>query len=308
MKRVYGSYLSASDARRAINELLEHNYTREDIKVVSNKDLGEDLDFTDQENENDDRSLWEKIKDAFTFDEYDDNYWERNLDKDERVALEGYKRNLKAGEIIVLLEEATGKRAGKFYEGDTEFEKHFRDGVPDWDEREEEFNEGSGDEDLRGMTVKEDLHAGERRQDEDLRDKYPEDYHEREMNRANLGKNNLNPDNAGSVDVNKNTSDKYGNKDIDSPRTDESSINNMDRDPLRNDNLNDDGLRSDDLKDLDRAELERDDKEREERAREKITADESEISQVDDEVLEDLEAEKLEEQKRKNIQDGNPML
>lgn len=90
MKKVYGTYLSMIEARKAVDELLTQGYSNDEIKVVSNQDL----------------------------------------DKDEKVVLESYKTNLQAGEVIVLVEE-----------GSSAYRDHFRDGVPDWDEREEEFNE-----------------------------------------------------------------------------------------------------------------------------------------------------------------------
>ena len=129
MKKLYGSYLSTMEARRAVDELLTQGYSRDEIKVVSNNDLGRDLNYMQDDIEKDDKNLWEKIKDAFTFDEYNDDYWEGNLDKDEKLVLEKYKTNLQAGETIVLVEE-----------GSSAYRDHFRDGVPDWDEREEEFN------------------------------------------------------------------------------------------------------------------------------------------------------------------------
>ncbi|OLS03414.1 general stress protein [Tissierella creatinophila] len=130
MKKIYGSYLTSTKARKAVDELLQQGYTRDEIKVVSNSDLGRDLNYLEDDVEKDDRSLWEKIKGAFTFDEYDDEYWNKDLDSSERSLLEGYRTNLQAGEIIVLVEE-----------GASLYRDTFRDGVPDWDERENEFNE-----------------------------------------------------------------------------------------------------------------------------------------------------------------------
>ena len=129
MKKVYGSYLTSTEARKAVDELLQQGYSRNEIKVVSNSDLGRDLNYMENDVEKDDKSLWDKIKEAFTFDEYNDDYWEKDLDEDERVVLEKYKTNLQAGEVIVLVEE-----------GSSAYRDHFRDGVPDWDEREDEFN------------------------------------------------------------------------------------------------------------------------------------------------------------------------
>lgn len=108
MKKVYGSYASASQARRAVDELLGQGYTNDEIKVISNEGIGGDLEYMHDEERYDDRSLWEKIKDAFTFDEYDEDYWDRDLDNEERTVLKEYKTNLQAGETIVLVEDKAG--------------------------------------------------------------------------------------------------------------------------------------------------------------------------------------------------------
>ncbi len=108
MKKVYGSYLNISDARKAINELLLKGYTRDDMKVVSNKELDGDLNYRKTNVESDDESLWDKVKDLFTSDENEENddvYLEKDLSKNERNELTGYKSNLQAGEIIILLNE-----------------------------------------------------------------------------------------------------------------------------------------------------------------------------------------------------------
>lgn len=93
MKKVYGSYVSTMEARRAVDELLTQGYSRDEIKVVSNQDLARELSYMQDD-------------------------------------IEKYKTNLQAGEVLVLVEE-----------GSSAYRDHFRDGVPDWDEREEEFNE-----------------------------------------------------------------------------------------------------------------------------------------------------------------------
>ena len=105
MKKVYGKYINATEARVAVKELLRQGYRQDQIKVISNTDLGQDLSYRREDVDVDDRSLWEKIKDAFTFDEYDDDYLDRDLDADETRLLEPYRTNLQNGETVILVEE-----------------------------------------------------------------------------------------------------------------------------------------------------------------------------------------------------------
>ena len=46
MKRVYGKYSTLMEARRVVEELLDKGYTQNQIKVVSNEDLGKNLSGT----------------------------------------------------------------------------------------------------------------------------------------------------------------------------------------------------------------------------------------------------------------------
>ena len=105
MKKVYGKYINATEARVAVKELLRQGYRQDQIKVISNTDLGQDLSYRREDVDVDHRSLWEKIKDAFTFDEYDDDYLDRDLDADETRLLEPYRTNLQNGETVILVEE-----------------------------------------------------------------------------------------------------------------------------------------------------------------------------------------------------------
>ena len=112
MKRVYGSYLDAREARKVVNELLEQGFTRDEIKVVSNENLSGKLDYLQGNEKRDERGLWEKLKDAFTFDEYHDEYLDKDLDNDDRVSLDAYRANLESGEIVVLVEDRPAGVAG----------------------------------------------------------------------------------------------------------------------------------------------------------------------------------------------------
>lgn len=125
MKKIYGTYLNSAGATIAVEELLDKGYTRDEIKVISKNALNLGLEEIDENVLEDDKNLWEKIKDAFTFHEYNDENFELGHDEIDREVLEIYKPNLKAGEIIILVEEKEG----------------FGNKTPDWDEREREFYE-----------------------------------------------------------------------------------------------------------------------------------------------------------------------
>lgn len=104
MKMVFGVYDDISKARQAVMKLTKQGYTRDQIYVISSSDIN----FFDTKDENyheDDRTLWEKIKDAFTFDVYDDEYWSRQLSDEDRNLLDGYKTNLQRGDILVIVDD-----------------------------------------------------------------------------------------------------------------------------------------------------------------------------------------------------------
>lgn len=130
MKRVYGSYLSSIYAARAIEDLLSKGYTRDQIKVISIVNLEKDLNSENEIERKDNRNLWEKIKDAFSFEKYDDHeYFNYNLDKEDRDLLKEYRNNLKEGETVILIEDSHTLETP----------------VADWDEREREFYDVSDD-------------------------------------------------------------------------------------------------------------------------------------------------------------------
>lgn len=117
MKEFYGKYASASEARRAVEELLDRGYTRDQIRVVSRDDLGGKLERTHEGQHEDDRSVWEKIKDAFTFDEYDDNYWDRDHDDYNRAAIEEHRDDLQAGQTLVLVDHRAAETTHPMADG-----------------------------------------------------------------------------------------------------------------------------------------------------------------------------------------------
>lgn len=116
MKKIKGIYLNSTQASKAIMELLATGHSREDIRLISKNALNSDLK---------EEKIWETIKDAFTFHQYEEDYFHRDFNENERTLLEKYKTNLNAGEIIILVEE--------------EIEDENK--TPDWDEREREFYE-----------------------------------------------------------------------------------------------------------------------------------------------------------------------
>lgn len=117
MKRVYGSYTTPIQAASAVEELLKQGYSKSQIKVISNSSLGhefrgvETIDMHKGGRDlDDDRSVWERIKDTFTFDEYNETYLDEDLDATEAQLVRDYKTNLDNGEIVVLVQgEAGGK-------------------------------------------------------------------------------------------------------------------------------------------------------------------------------------------------------
>lgn len=103
MKRVYGSYMEAKDAIEAVEHLKEQGYTRDQIRVVSIKDCGKDIQIDDSPQKlKDDRSLWEKFRDIYTYSDYRQDYWNTYVEEDD--ILKTYKSNLENGEILVLVD------------------------------------------------------------------------------------------------------------------------------------------------------------------------------------------------------------
>lgn len=108
MKKVHGSYMQSSDALNAVEELKEQGYTRDQIRVVSIKDCGRDCSVDHRIEENskekikDDRTLWQKFKDIYTYSDYKTDYWNTYVAEDE--ILSTYQTNLENGEILVLVD------------------------------------------------------------------------------------------------------------------------------------------------------------------------------------------------------------
>lgn len=103
-KFVKGSYETASAAQRAIDELVAEGYSKKDITLVTNKDMSttvqdEGVEVTTKTDvDHDDESMWEKIKDAFRIDPYD----ETTGDNDDVLA--DYTDDIRNGSIVVLVD------------------------------------------------------------------------------------------------------------------------------------------------------------------------------------------------------------
>ena len=108
MKRVHGSYMSEEEAIKAVEDLKVQGYFKEQIRVVSIKDCGGDcnkdleVDEIKREKTKDNRSLWEKFRDIYTYSDYNTDYWNTYVEEDD--VLRTYKANLENGEILVLVD------------------------------------------------------------------------------------------------------------------------------------------------------------------------------------------------------------
>lgn len=116
MSFVEGSYATPQEAVEAVNRLQAEGYKKEDIRLVSNSETrsafkeqsnvsvtAEDsYDLNDnQMTDEDNRSMWEKMKDAFsTDDETNENY--ANTSEDD--PLYAYKGDITAGNIVVVVD------------------------------------------------------------------------------------------------------------------------------------------------------------------------------------------------------------
>lgn len=113
-RRVEGSYVRVEDAMHAVQMLRDKGYASSDIYVVANSTVRDSIPYTmDAEvstegelrdyDSDDDRSMWDKIKDAFTMDDYDTdkrNQADYNPNTD---PLNGYRDDIEQGNVIVLV-------------------------------------------------------------------------------------------------------------------------------------------------------------------------------------------------------------
>ncbi|MBM6615938.1 YsnF/AvaK domain-containing protein [Desemzia sp. RIT804] len=114
-KFVEGSYLSIEEAQKAIDVLVSQGYAERDITLVTNSSVKDSIslntdvevttDYSEASDTEDDRSMWDKIKDVFTVDTYDEtSYDSPDYNRDEDV-LYNYKDDIDNGNIIVLVED-----------------------------------------------------------------------------------------------------------------------------------------------------------------------------------------------------------
>ncbi|MGP6145618.1 general stress protein [Jeotgalibaca sp. A122] len=119
-KRLVGTYVSVDEAMREVERLKDQGYGRDDIEVVADKAVRNSIPFTmdaevvsteeaKEEMRDDERSFWEKLKDAFTFNEYTDEGYSDPTMEDADDPLQEYRNDLAAGKVVVLVEDDDGK-------------------------------------------------------------------------------------------------------------------------------------------------------------------------------------------------------
>lgn len=109
MKFIEGSYATSQGAFLAVDRLRARGYKKKDIRLISNDktrnnykelaaiEITTESELTDSAKE--ERSLWERIKDAFS----DEDYNEDEIKSDKHL-LYAYREDLKNGHIVVLVD------------------------------------------------------------------------------------------------------------------------------------------------------------------------------------------------------------
>lgn len=116
-KTVIGSYDSREEALHVVDRLVTEGYTRDEITLYANSDAanligndnmrGVEVETSPSAHvEEHDESLWERIKDAFSVDTRDSDYYDENEDTDD--ILLPYRTDLGKGNIIVAVENFKG--------------------------------------------------------------------------------------------------------------------------------------------------------------------------------------------------------
>lgn len=116
-QRVEGIYHSMEEALQAVDRLKARGYDRKNLTIVANEEVQKefpsnvDVEINTLENDrkqadsnDDDKSLWESVKDAFTTDDSDDNSNDDNVDsgqKDDRLS--NYREAIRDGDLAVLI-------------------------------------------------------------------------------------------------------------------------------------------------------------------------------------------------------------
>lgn len=113
-RRVEGSYVRVEDAMHAVQMLRDKGYASSDIYVVANSTVRNSIPYTmDAEvstegelkdyDRDDNRSMWDKIKDAFTMDDYDTDPREHPDYNPSTDPLNAYRDDIEQGNIVVLV-------------------------------------------------------------------------------------------------------------------------------------------------------------------------------------------------------------
>ena len=136
--RIYGIYPDAQAAIAAVAELHENGYRKDEVKLIANHTLHEpikdaqvvkihDVDPTDdledypehglyikffskdeiEKDYADDKTLWERLKDTFTF-----SY----PTKDEMALLRTHQEDLDQGKVIILVDETNKSENERYFD------------------------------------------------------------------------------------------------------------------------------------------------------------------------------------------------
>ena len=109
MKFIEGRYATPQSAFLAVERLQAQGYEKKDIRLISNEatrheyhqlasiEITTEHELTEEAKEH--RSLWEKIKDAFS----DETYNEEEIQSDQHL-LYDYREDLQKGYIVILVE------------------------------------------------------------------------------------------------------------------------------------------------------------------------------------------------------------
>lgn len=113
-KVVEGSYPTVRDALLAVERLRDAGHGKDEIFLVGDKNVQqelarysnlevEDVDALAGRTETDARSLWDRVREAFSVDNYDPGIYTREDRGNEEDALQAYQEEVAKGNILVLL-------------------------------------------------------------------------------------------------------------------------------------------------------------------------------------------------------------
>lgn len=115
---VIGSYSTREEALSVIEQLRDEGYDRDDIIIYMTKDAAQNFGFSglsgidvetnvdEVEGTHEERSLWERIKDTFTSNTYEeDSYTEKADDSVNDDPLYSYKEDTAAGKIVITVKD-----------------------------------------------------------------------------------------------------------------------------------------------------------------------------------------------------------